>query len=408
MNPDISDMIERMAEKGTAPADGCALFSVGYDDTFDRLKRIYLEAKFERGGSSEKFVIGPYGSGKTHFLRHLTEISREMGCVTSEVMLNKDVDFTKSLIVYREVARGIRTPGSDNRGIGSLLIAALDQVRRQASGNDLVAERLASGWISGLNKNNFELETFGRVANRAINAHIDGNAESFQACAQWLGGEVTDRVLSRELSVPLVSKSEENIYGRRMLLSLFQFVKRSGFRGTVVTYDESDQGFNVERKRVDRILSMLQSGINAIADLKQGSALLVYAFTPDLVEQMERLAALQQRVADPGIGYGFFDGNTRAPRIDLTQRVDPESELRSIGRRLVDLALAEGGLAIRIDRERLYSTIDELAVEVAMNEISSSNRRMMVKRSCAMLIRAHDNGVLDTTAFPDRLDEDEV
>ena len=43
-----------------------------------------------------------YGSGKTHFLRHFSEISRRRTCVTSEVQLNKSIDLTRYLAVFRK------------------------------------------------------------------------------------------------------------------------------------------------------------------------------------------------------------------------------------------------------------------------------------------------------------------
>ena len=52
-------------------------------------------------------------------------------------------------------------------------------------------------------------------------------------------------------------------------------------------FDEAEQGLGVDKRTMQRILSMLQSGINAMADLQQGSALVVYALTPDIVESME-------------------------------------------------------------------------------------------------------------------------
>lgn len=401
-------MYERMAQYGTAPTDGCALFGVGYEDALERLKRKYLEQQFKRGASAEKFVIGPFGSGKTHFLRHLMELSREMGCVTAEVVLNKDVDFTKSLVVYREVTREIRAPNLDGRGIQSLLVASLDCVRQQAAGNTPMADRLAEGWVAGLDKVDFELEAFGRVARQAFEAHLQEDEATFTAACRWLEGDVADRGLARELSLSPVGKSEENLHGRRCLLSLFQFVRHARFQGTVVTYDEAEQGLGVDRRRMDRILSMLQSNINAIADLKRGSALLVYAFTPDLVEQMERLAARQQRVADPGPDYGFFDGNTLAPRIDLTRRGDPGQELRAIGHRLVDLFDKQVGWDNGVERGRVLATVDELAERIALEDISSSSRRTMVKGTCALLVRLYDEGTLDTTSMPKRVEEDEV
>jgi hypothetical protein len=408
MAVDVIGAIEQMAELGTAPDEGCALFGVGYEDAFERLRMKYIEQRFSRGSSAEKFVIGPYGSGKTHFLRQLMEIGRQAGCVTAEVKLTKDVDFTKSIIVYREVVSELRAPDADQRGIRPLLAACLDRVRSLAQGDDAKSDILARGWISSLDKQDFELEPFGRVLRRGLEAHLNQDSQTFEAACRWLAGDVGDRVLARDLAVSVVSKSEENIHGNRALLSLFQFIRSAGFRGTVVTFDEAEQGLNQNRKTMDRILSMLQSRINAIADLKKGSALIVYAFTPDLIEQMERLAALQQRVADPGPGMAFFDGNTLAPRIELTRRDDPEGDLRAIGRRCVNLAYDSPEWRCAVPRAAMLATIDQLATEIALEEISSSSRRTMAKRTCATLMRALDDGVLDTAPRSASIAEDEV
>jgi hypothetical protein len=312
------------------------------------------------------------------------------------------------MVVYREVASEIRAPGSDQRGIKTLLLAALDRVRAQAGTNEAQADVLARAWIAGLDKHDFELEAFGRVARRGLESYVERDLDTFGAACRWLSGDVGDRVLARDLATSVVSKSEENIHGNRAMLSLFQFARAAGFRGTVVTFDEAEQGLSVSRKQMDRIFSMLQSRINAIADLKKGSALIVYAFTPDLVEQMERMAALQQRVSDPGPGMGFFDGNTLAPRIDLTRRDNPVQELREMGRRYVNLAYDHPAWKCSVPRDSLLNTIDRLAAEISMEEISSSSRRTMAKRTCATLVRALEDGVIDTTAQPDPVSEDEV
>jgi hypothetical protein len=95
-NVDVLAMIERLAEYGTAPNDGCALFGVGYDEAFARLRSKYLEARFARGDSAEKFIIGPFGSGKTHFLRQLMELARDLDCVTAEVRSTKTSTLPKA------------------------------------------------------------------------------------------------------------------------------------------------------------------------------------------------------------------------------------------------------------------------------------------------------------------------
>ena len=396
MPVDVIAMIERMAEYGTAPNDGCTLFGVGYEGAFERLRSKYLEARFARGDSAEKFVVGPFGSGKTHFLRQLMELARELDCVTAEVALNKDLDFTKSLVVYREVTRELRTPGAGERGIRPLLAAAQEQVRGGAGGDLALGDRLLAGWIAGLDQVDFELETFGRVLRHGLEAQLREDDAAFAAACRWLDGEVGDRTLARELGLTPVVKSEENLHGRRMLLSLFQFVRAARFRGTVVSYDEAEQGLDVARRDLPRILSRLQSNINAVADLRNGSALIVYAFEPGLVEKLDQFPALQQRVVDPGPGYGFFDGNTLAPRIDLTFRGDPERELRAIGLRLTELLYQHAARDLGADQRRVMAIVADLAREIAAVDPTSANRRTMVKRTCAMLIRLHDEGVLDT------------
>ncbi len=404
----VINAIEQIAEHGTAPDEGCDLFGVGFEDAISRLREKYIEQRFGRGGSAEKFVIGRFGSGKTHFLRQLTAIARQSGCVTAEIQLTKDVDFTKSLIVYRELIKEIRSPASEKRGIRSLLDAATARVRSHASEDTEKSELLVRRWVAGLDKHDLELEQFGRILRRGLDAQLNNDHETFNVACRWLEGDVGDRLLARELAVSVVGKSEENIHGNRALLSLFQFVRSAGFQGTVVTFDEAEQGLGQNRKSMDRILSMLQSRINAISDLRKGSALIVYAFTPDLIEQMERLAALQQRVADPGPGMGFFDGNTLAPRIDLTPRSDPELHLREMGRRYVNLAYDDPEWNCPVDRQTLLAVIDSLAAEVALNDATGSSRRSMAKRTCATLVRARDQGVIDTAASPGPMSQDEV
>ncbi|MHB8644263.1 MAG: BREX system ATP-binding domain-containing protein [Thermomicrobiales bacterium] len=392
--PDIYGMLEHLSSFGTAPPDGCTAFGVGYEDAFERLKRVYLVDGFGRGRSAEKFVIGPFGSGKTHFLRQLMETARAQMCVTAEVALSKDVDFTRTLMVYAEVARQIRAPDGTTTGIRPLLRAALARVRDRApAGRKAVFTR---AWIDGIAVGDYPLPAFGRVVRRALDA-LDSDADAdFEAASRWLEGEVADRALAARLEVSTVQRVDENLHGRRALLSLFRFVRAAGYRGTVVTFDEAEQGLGVDRKKMNRILSMLQSQINAVADLRDGSALIVYALTPNLADEMEGFAALQQRVADPAPGMGFFAGNTRAVRIDLALRSGLSQHLEAIGIRLCDLLYDTYGDQLAVSRDEAYAEIRHVAAIVDENEASSSSRRTMVKATSALLLKLYETDTLDS------------
>lgn len=395
---DILDVLERLAENGTAPVNGCALLGVGYEDAFLRLTQTYLLDRFSRGGSAEKFVIGPFGSGKTHFLRQLMEIARDLDCVTVEVALNKDLDFTQNLAIYKEVTREIRPPDTESTGMRALLVSIFARMQTGAPAAQLDA--WVDARLGGIEHADYELAAFGMIARRALEAYDAGEEATFHACCRWLEGDVTDRRLAAELNVSPVVRSEENLHGRRALLSLFQFIRVVGFGGTVVSFDEAEQGLGVERKKMTRILSMLQSQINAIADLRQGSALLVYALTPNFVDEMESFAALQQRVADPGPGRGFFDGNTRAVRIPLTLRGDPAEDLSGIGVRLCDLLYERHGGFLLTPRETVRDAVKRLAEQIADEDPTTASRRTMVKQTSAMLLTLYDAKTLSPSALP--------
>lgn len=406
MKVDVFDILERIAETGTAPEEGCSLFGVGYERAFERLTDVYLDRAFDRGHSAEKFIIGPFGSGKTHFLRQFMEIAREKECATSEVTLNRDIDFTQPLLVYREVAREIRTPGRDAHGIRDLLEACIEHVQSSVVGDPDAGEKLARRWASGLDRADFKDPTYARVASGAFDALLSGESTRFDLYCRWLGGEVSDRALAKDLETSVLSKAEHSRFGHNALLSLCQLIRRARFRGTVIGFDEAEQGFSVGKKQFQRILSMLQSSINAAADLRKGSALIFYAITPDIAEGMEEFAALQQRVADPGPGQGFFDGNPRAPRIDLSRRGDPYEELAAIGKRLVDLLYEASEKQLALKREQVHAKVDDIAREVVDADAAVSNRRTMAKRTATALLNLYETGQLNFSTQTESMSEE--
>jgi hypothetical protein len=395
MAADVISMFEVMASNGTAPKEGCRRFGTGYDEAFAKLRERYLQRGFERGRSAEKFVVGPFGSGKTHFIRQLMEIAREEGCVTSEIALSKTVPFTESLIVYREVTRELIVPDHPGRGIRALLEAALAKIAHKAP-DPQVATPLVDAWIRGIDSAGFQLSSYARVVQRALQALRRNDDTLFDTACRWLEGDIADRAVAKELGVPVEPRSAHNLHGQRALHSLFQFIRHAGYRGTVVAFDEGEQGLSVPKAQREKILSFLLSSLNAINDLQGGAALIVYALTQDLVEQMETFAALQQRVADPGPSRSFWDGNSLAPKIDLTWRQgqDPEVGLRNIGRRLVELFYQELGDELSEDQVVVQLRVDGIARDVTEKDITSSNRREMVKRTCTLLMHLYEDGTL--------------
>jgi len=391
MTRNILSIIENMASYGTAPEEGCSLFGVGYEQEFRQLRRTYLERRFANGGSADKIVIGPFGSGKTHFLHQLMEVAREANCATAKVTLNKDIDFTQSLIVMREIAREIRLPDGEGHGVKHVIRGAIERIRTKTESPEQ-AQLLMRGWLGGLEKADFELQEYGRVLSTACRAYHEGSAEPFELACRWLSGDFEDKALCAVLGVSPILQSERNLYAKRAMFTLFQFIRRAGYQGSVVCYDEAEQGFAVEKKKVQKIHSMLMAGINAVTELKEGSVLFVYALTPELVDQMDTFAALQQRLADPGPGQSFFEGNPLAPKIDMRRRTGMLEDLQSIARRLVELMYTTYGQDMPVSKEASLERAIDIAERVYAEDLSTSNRRTLVKEVCTMLLLLYDQG----------------
>lgn len=406
MSVDIVDLLETMAANGVAPISGCSLFGVGYEDSFARLKQVFLDGRLaKRGKSAQKFVVGPYGSGKTHFLRQLMEISRDAGFVTSEVSLDNDIDYTNRLTVYREVVRNLLVPDNRDHGIKNLLEVSAQKVRSRFPDPN-AAEAAFQGWMRGIDKADINLDVFARVLQKAMRSLEQGDEMAFEAACSWLSGNFDEKNLAREVGEPMVSKNEMNLFTGRAMLSLFQFIRYIGFNGTVACYDEADIGFQVDKKKIQTILGMLRADIGAVNDLERGSVFIVYALTPSVVQQMDQYMALKQRVTSPP-GQGFFDGNDYAALIDLSLTPNRFEELRTIGFRLVDLLYQAEGSSITNDRNEVCQLIEEIARNVCEEDISSSSRREMVKRTSIVLLNVINRG-LSAVAREAAVIEDEV
>lgn len=391
-------LIEAMIDRGQPPIEACTQFGVGYEDAFERLKNTYLQRFFSRGQSAEKFIIGPYGSGKTHFLRQMLEVSEANNCVTAEIQLSKNIEIDNTLIIYKEIAREIKVPGKNPKGIKNLLQASIEKIRQQYP-DKAMQEEVIGHWLDNIDQQTFENDIFRRVLLMTLKAIIKGDRENLEDGASWLSGDVANRSLCRALGVNPIAAKEQNTFGRRATFSLCQYIRISGFVGTVIGYDEAEQALNVSNKLRQRILSMARSEIDAVSRLQNASLLVLYAFTPDVVQEMKNYPALQQRIAEPDPARRFFDGNDYSPVIDLAQPYqNAESSLamlEKIGYRLVKLFYEHSEKTLPLSIEELNEKIKSWAKQVYDNEASIRNRRDMVKLTCSRLMYLYNHGIID-------------
>jgi hypothetical protein len=402
----ILEVIEKMAPTGHAPDDGCILFDIGNEKYINAIKKTYFENIFARGGSAEKFIVGPFGSGKTHLVSQICEVAREMGCVSATVALNKLTDVTSNYYIYREVAKEIRPPGVTKRGIQGLMESCLEKIDQlssiQSGGDASAAKDLVKFWITSLEDEDFESDMFSRVAKQAFEAYQLNDRDKFEAACRWIGGEFDNKEISKILNISPISKPEQNRTASRVNLSLYQLIHKAGFKGTIIAFDEAEQGFEISKSKQSLLYSLMQSDINAINSLKKGSVLVLYAIVPAIKEGMMNFPALQQRVQHPIP----FDKNPRAPLIEIgrsggTSRDETVQELVSIANKLVNLAYYAAEPEIVIPKQDVYAAVAKLAERTYSEDMSVSGRRILVKGTCSLLMVLIDSGELIN---PDEID----
>lgn len=414
---EIIDVLKHMASTGQPPQEGCSKLGVGYDNALGMLTKEYIEDQLPKGKSAEKFVVGPYGAGKTHFLRQFSEMAIASGCAAAEIQLSKAIDITKQLIVYKEVVSCLKVPGQDQFGMKSLLRSCIDAVRRK-SPDPNSSHLLIDSWIAGLEDTDFAENKFKRVLLLTLKAFVDSHDEILDAGIRWLEGDVSNKHICKILNQEsAITAAEQNLFGHKALFCLCQFIRYSGFNGTLIAYDEAEEAVDVGKKKKGQILSMLRTESDARkhANNKNASAFFMYAFTPPIIQDMNNYPALQQRIAEPDPKHKFFDGNVHSPIIDLQQPYQEKDAslmfLQKIGERLLTLFYEAYGDKIEKSREDLLRECYEWADEIDVRDQSIEKRRDMVKLTCSRLIELYEKGKGIQLASPSATEtsmEDEV
>ena len=240
-------------------------------------------------------------------------------------------------------------------------------------------------WINHLYRKEYPEPTFARVSATAISEIIDPDrVKTGDAAFRWLRGEIDtltrdERSLIRVAPVP---PKEQNEFGRRMLLSMCKFIKEFGLNGSVILFDEVETLFNAKGKALLRVLSAMRVLIDLPVGVSGGVPLLaVFSAVPDVIEQLGKYPALQQRLAV--VGASFREDNNFAPQIDLSELGSQREFLNSLGSKLIKLGELALGHSFNHNLQSL--NIGRLA-DVATNTDLDVNARRLFVKACVSIL----------------------
>lgn len=260
------ETIIQSLKSGVVPRAGLQHIQVGRSE---ELKSFIKDVDtIADGGTSFRFVIGEYGSGKTFFLSLVRSIALEKGLVT----MHADLSPTKRLhgsdgqsrMLLAEMINNLSTRTKpDGNALQNILERFISTAKEEANATgknayDIIAEKLSelSDYTGGY--------SFITVIKKYLEGYESGNQDLMNNSLKWFkAGYTTKTDTLKELGLREFI-SDASFYNTLKLYSVL--VRKAGYKGLLICLDEMVNLYkipnSVSRKaNYEEILSMLNNTI---------------------------------------------------------------------------------------------------------------------------------------------------
>lgn len=302
IRPKDRDSIIQSLRAGVVPRAGQHLIQVARGREIEA-----LVADIDRvadGGSSFRFVIGEYGSGKTFFLNLIRSIAMERKLVVANADLNPDrrlhASGGQARSLYAELMRNLATRTKPEGGalsgvVEKFIVTAKSEARAQS----VPTEQVIRSKLEQLTElvNGYD---FADVIAAYCRGVEEGNEQLKSDAVRWLRGEFATRTDARAALGVRTIIDDASIYDQLKLMA--RFVRLAGYAGLFVCLDEMVNLYKLANSQArssnyEQILRMLNDSL-------QGTAVglgFVLGGTPEFLMDTRRgiysYSALQSRLA---------------------------------------------------------------------------------------------------------------
>lgn len=334
----------------------------------------YLDAAKCVDLSAVRFIVGEYGSGKTHFLRMTARMALERRFITCEVTLSREIRLDRFDTVWRAMMSNLATPDLEGEPEG--IEAILNRWCEQAVES---SERLVQ-MLSELDQIQQLDPDFRKAMRGYLRAYVqDGDRDNY---LQWLKGNPA--------RLPGVRARIDRASARAMLRSLIHFFKYLGYSGLVLFLDELELIRDQNQKVRDANYDVLRQFIDDADNLR--SFLLLCSVTPVMVEDNQRgfpsYPPLWQRIR-PIIGG--VEGDYRAITINLDSLAAQltDDDLLEMAKRLRKIH----SVAMAWDAEKVMPDdfLKKLVDAVQKETTEFSHPRLIVQSTISILEAKNQN-----------------
>ena len=399
------ELLAHLAELGTPPDDGAAVLrvSAGLRNSLERIERETLPF-IAAGGGDIQFVFGPYGRGKTHFLKALAQWASERGCVTAYVDCQRP--FESLVETYRAIAAGMTPPGTHKFFATTGITRTLEA---RFTGLGAIEQRAVIARLK---------------ADRALSPDFRNLAVAYCTEAMAGGGDedLADQLEALLANTPTFRVTLGTLYQKhpqlprplgkltrrtaavwlRAVLSLPQVL---GYNGLVVLFDETEAALRIRpwsslSRRQQAHLAHIRTFVDHMATGAFRGCAIYYAVTEEFIDIAGRhLGALSQRIERarlPGVDEA---SNPRAVWVDIDELTTPGPQdprfFADLSDRIIDIGL-EAGLHPS-DAGRVRHSLNEIGNR-HINYITEGRVREFVKEASELVAR--NVAFADTTGRP--------
>ena len=322
IKPKERDTIIQSLKSGVVPRLGLQHIQVGRSE---ELKSFVNDiATISEGGTSFRFVIGEYGSGKTFFLSLVRSIALQKGLVT----MNADLSPTKRLhgtdgharVLLSELISSISTrTKQDGNALPNILEKFISKARTEAENSHREVATIIYEQLINLNEYPGGY-TFAQVVNKYWTAYESGDDALKNCVLRWLKAEYTTKTdCLRDLGVREFI-NDASFFNTLKLYSIL--VQKAGYGGLMICLDEMVNLYkisnSVSRKaNYEEILNILnntlQGTLSHIGFIMSGTP----EFLTDGNRGLYSYEALKSRLAENSFSksLGLTDYNSTVLRL---------------------------------------------------------------------------------------------
>ncbi len=257
------------------------------------------------GGSSIRFIIGEYGSGKTFFLSLVHSIALEHKLVATRADLTPDrrlhATGGQARALYAELMRNISTRSKPDGGaLASVVERFISECLKKSRTTGESPPAVIHDQLEHLTEMTGGYD-FALVLEAYWRGHESDNEQLQSNAIRWLRGEFTTKTDARKALGVRTFIDDSNFYDHLKLMA--RFVRQAGYKGMLVAIDEMVNLFKLSSTQARR--SNYEQILRILNDTLQGSAQglgLLMGGTPDFLMDPRRglysYEALQTRLAE--------------------------------------------------------------------------------------------------------------